>query len=179
MAPVDPTTTIRLKVHYTGPLGSHHMLFHGEVDQTAVDLVGDVADFVDLVSVLQFQGTVWDTAELAEAGSALFFPTSIWDTITGASGINPSGGSSPSAFFQIGGRDSTAGTRVKLYVFETFVTPNATMRISAGANASVDAIITELASIDNTISNIAGRVPEWYTYVNVGENDHLTHKART
>jgi len=178
MAATDPTTTSRLRVSYTGPFGTHTMLFHGELAQSEADLVGDVADFVDVAGALQFVGTVWSTAEYAAEGSPLFFPTSLWDPITVSASIGPDTGNGPANFLQFGGRDSTAGVRVKLYLYEVRISANSAMKVAGSANAAVQAVITELQSIDNTISNIAGRVPVWYEYANIGQNDFLTHKAR-
>jgi len=179
MAPTDPNTAPRLRVTYTGPFGTHTMLFHGNLGTDAGDLAGDVSDFIDQAKELQYDGTVWSTAEFADEGSNLFFAYPGWTPITSTTGNDPGVASSPSAFVQFGGRDASSGTRVKLYLFEVTQQATQTMRINAGESALVDAVITELKSVDNNIANIAGRTPIWYSYANVGQNDFLTHKARS
>ena len=178
MAPTDPNTAPRMRVKYTGPFGTHVQLLHGNLGTTAADLAGDIADYIDQVVAVQFNDVVWDTAEFADEGSPLFFPYGAWTPINGTSGENPGPGNGPSAFIQFGGRDSSSGTRVKLYVFETFVLPNDAMRIPSADSPQVAGVIDELNSVDNNIANIAGRTPIWYQYANLGENDYLTHKAR-
>lgn len=179
MAPVVPTTTNRLKVHYSGPFGEHTMLFHGATGTTAEDLAGDVADFIDQAVALQYSDVVWDTAEYAAAGSNIFLPYAAWTPINGTTAITPNPLSAPSAFCQFGGRAFGSGVRVKLYLFEVWTAGRDNMRILAGEEAGVDAVIAELSSVDNQIAAIDGETPVWKTYANVGQNDHLTRKARS
>jgi len=178
MPPVDPTTTMRIKAQYSGPLGTHKMLFHAQDGIDRAEFLGDVQDFVDLAAALQYDGTVWDSAEFADAGSALFFPMPEWAPITSTSGIDPAVASSPSTFLQWGGRTTGAGVRVKLYLFETYAGPTQNMKYLPGLSAAVDAVTTELQSEDNNIGAIDGGVVIWYSYANVGQNDYLTHRAR-
>lgn len=178
MAPVPPNTTMRLRVHYTGPFDSHTMLFHAQTGITVADFVGDVQDIVDQLVNIQYNGTVWATAELAAAGSPLFFPEASWTPITSGSGFNPAVGSGPSTFIQFGGRGLNNGVRVKLYAFETYLLPTNNMRYTAGENAAVDAVVTELLDANNNVGAIDGDVVGWYNYANSGQNDFITHRAR-
>lgn len=178
MAPVNPTTTIRIRAHYNGPMGDHTMLFHGVTGTALIDLQAAVAAFASLAGDLQYQGTSWTTAEFALAGSAIFLPVPGWvainDSSTNAANVN----SSPSRFLNWVGRDATVGTRVKLYLFEIYATAKQDMRWNAGEAAPIDAITDFLNDEASVIGNIAGRVPVWNDYANVGENDYLTHRAR-
>lgn len=179
MAPVDPTTTYRLKVSYTGPFGRHTMLFHDQlVGGSIANLEGDVLDFITQANDLMFNGVSFDQAEYALPGSNIFSPSGSWPGYVVSSFNTVTTGFAPSAFVQFGGRSIDTGVRVKLYLFEVAVAPNAKMRILPGANAVVDNAIGELNSADNSISAIDGTLVNWKTYVNVGQNDHLTHKAR-
>src|SRR3569623_185473 len=178
MAPINPTTTMRIRAHYVGPLGSHTMLFHAQDGIDRAEFIGDVQDAIDQMVARQYGTTSWNTAEFADAGESLFFPMDEWTPIASASGISPGTGSPPSAFLQFGGRTTGFGVRVKLYLFETYLAPTQNMRYTAGEAAVVDSVITELRSVDNNIGAINGGAVVWYTYANTGQNDYLTHKAR-
>lgn len=178
MAPINPTTTLRIRAHYSGPYGDHTMLFHGIAGATLTELVSDVADFASLVGPLQFQGTSWSTAEYANPGSTLFLPVPGWVAINDSSTNDAGPNDSPSRFLNWVGRDTSVGTRVKLYLFETYATAKSDMRWNAGESTAVDAVTDLLNNEASKIGNIAGRIPVWNDYANVGENDYLTHKAR-
>jgi hypothetical protein len=179
MAPVDPTTTMRIRARYAGPMGEHTMLFHAQDGIDRAEFLGDVQDFIDQAMLLQYAGTVWSDAEFADAGSALFFPMTDWTPITTTSTHNPNSSSTIAIYLQFGGRTTGAGTRVKLYLFETWLTANPDMRLPAGVVTELDNTLTELASVDNNIGAIDGGVVVWKNYANIGFNDHLTRKART
>lgn len=178
MAPVDPTTTKRIRAHYTGPFGSHTMLFHATTGLSDADFLGDVQDVVELLANIQYDGTVWDTAESAAAGSALFFPLATWTPITSGSAIGTTGHIGASTFIQFGGRTLTSGVRTKLYLFETYLPASDNMKYTPGENAGVDAVITELQSADSNLGAIDGDIVGWYSYANGGQNDFITHRAR-
>jgi len=177
MAPVDPTTTSRCRVHYSGPFGNHTMLFHGRTGVGEAALVSSVRNVIDLFAPLMFDGASFGSAEFAAAGSNLFFATT-WASIDSTGPENPVINNAPSLFIEFGARGDSDGVRAKLYLFESGFLPRADMRYQAGENADLDAAIAELQSQDSVIGNIAGTHVIWYSYVNVGENDYLTHKAR-
>lgn len=179
MAPIDPTTTWRYKVEYTGPAGTHHALFHGLLDGGALaDLRGDVADYVDLATALQWNGTVWSSAQYAIPGNAFFSDDPDWDPITASTAASYTSGSNPSTFLNFVGREIGGPVRAKLYLFETFLVGDNNLRYLAGEVAGVDAVITELNSVDSSLCSIAGNLITWKTYANLGFNDYLTHRAR-
>jgi len=179
MAPVDPTTTNRLRVHYTGPFGEHTMLFHGLLETSQAALRSAVAAVVSDMIGAQWDGTTWDTAEYAEAGSNLFFPDAVWDAITADNANNPTASSAPSAFLQFGGRGSEDGRRVKWYLFEVVTQGYNTMRIASSVTTTISNITNQLGTEVNSIGNIAGQPVNIYQYANVGQNDYLTRKARS
>jgi len=177
MAEVDPTTTCRLRLHYNGPFGEHTMLFHGRTGVSESALSGAVFNVVSTFAPLMFSDVVFTSAEFAAAGSPLFF-NSLWTTVNSTGPEDPTINSSPSTFMQFGGRGDSDGVRVKLYLFETGFQYRADMRYNAGENADLDDAIAQLQTQDSVIGNIAGNRVIWYNYVNVGQNDYLTHKAR-
>jgi hypothetical protein len=178
MAAVDPTTTVRVRAHYSGPLGNHTMLFHGQGGSPAADVIANVREVISLMTVLQYQDTVWDTAEVAEAGVNLFFPVVGWVAIVTTSTNDPDANSDPAKFLEFGGRDNSSGTRKKLYLFETYATTKSDMRWNAGEAAPIDDVIDALTAAPDCGANVAGRTVIWYTYANVGSNDYLVHRAR-
>jgi hypothetical protein len=179
MAPVNPLTTYRYKVTYAGPGGTHTALFHGELDGGSIaDLRGDVADYVDQAKQMQWSGTVWASAQFAVPGDAFFTDDPDWAPITAATAASYTTSSNPSMFLNFVGREISGPVRVKLYLFETFLVGDNQMRFQVGDVAGIDAIITELNSVDNQICSIAGNLVTWKTYANLGSNDYLTHRAR-
>lgn len=178
MPPIAPNHTTRYKVHYTGPFGSHTMLFHGAPEDTAATLRDLVAAAVQPLSGACWDGTVFNVGEFAAAGSNFFFADAGWTTIERVSTTNPGAEDGPSQFLQFGGRASNDGTRVKFYLFEQVYKGNAAMRLNYSENADVAAVLDVLNSFENTLSTISGRIPTWYNYANLGQNDYLTHKAR-
>jgi|SRR5690242_11562509 len=178
MPPTPPTTALRVKCHYTGPYGSHHMLFHGLNGEVLADVVTSIRTFIEAARQLQYTGTVWDSAEWADVGIHIFTPIDDWAPITSGSGISPSANNDPSRFLQFGGRAVSTGKRVKLYLFEEYLDTVPAMKYIAGANADVDASVAALNSGTSLVAAIDGHGPVWKTYVNVGSNDFLTHRAR-
>ena len=178
MAPIAPNTALRFRAHYTGPFGDHTMLFHAVTGTTLTDMTLAVAEFASTVGPLQYQGTIWSTAEYAMPGSNIFLPVPGWTAINDSSTNASTANSSPSRFLNWVGRDTSVGTRVKLYLFETYATAKNDMRWNAGESTAIDAVTDLLNSETSVIGNIAGRAPVWNDYANVGENDYLTHKSR-
>jgi hypothetical protein len=177
MAALPSNTTDRLRLHYNGPKGTHTMMLRAPDGETEAGLVEDAQNLVTLMVLAQFQGTVWDTADYAPAGSDVFLPEAGWTPITSASGINPSAGQAPSTFVEFGGR-SAGGRRVKLYLFETFFQYTDDMRYQSGESAILDDIVDQLNDAGSEICAIDGLATTWYSYVNVGQNDYITHRAR-
>lgn len=178
MAPVSPTTTNRLRLTYTGPFGTHTMVFHGRVGSTQSGLRAAVVAVVAAMTGFQWNTTVWDKAEYAPAGSNIFNIDTAWSTIVATNGNNPTAASAPSGFAQFGGRGNGDGVRAKWYLFEDVADSNATMRIQAGDNATIAGVISALEDNSAVIGNIAGSLLSIYQYANLGQNDYLTHKAR-
>ncbi len=178
MASVDPTTTSRMKVHYSGPFGEHTMLFHGELSSTQSELRTKVAEVVQDMSGMCWNGTTFFRAEYAAAASNLFFEDADWDAITRTSATNPGAADAPSHFIQFGGRTNPGGVRVKLYLFECALPDNEDMRYSVADSADVALVVADLNGPSQSIAAVNGIVAQWYAYANAGQNDYLTHKAR-
>lgn len=179
MPPTPPATTIRYKVHYTGPFNSHTMLFHGILGADPIVLRNAVRNVAIAMSGAQWNTTTWHAAEVALAGNTFFTADVGWTAVTRTSATNPSASSAPSHFANFGGRSPTTGKRVKFYLFEDTLGDTEDMRFSGPENADVAAIVNELISEDTVIGAIDGTDVVWYNYANVGQNDFLTHKARS
>jgi len=178
LTPVNPTTTLRIRAHYTGPFGDHTMLLHAVLGATLSEFQSAVATLIVLFQPLQWDGTTWPTAEFASPGSNIFLPVRAWTPIYQSSTITPDYNACPSMFLNWAGRDTTVGTRVKLYLFETYINIRKDMRWNHGENSVVDAVVDALNDESSVIGNIAGRIPVWNNNGIVGENAYLTHKAR-
>ena len=177
MAPLPVNGTDRLKCTYSGPFGTHTMVFRAPDGETHAGLLADVQALVPFLAACQYDGTVWGTAEYSASGSDIFLPEVDWIAITSDSGVNPAGTNGPSAFLEFGGR-SAGGRRVKFYLFETFFSPNDKMKIEQGQSTLVDDVVGQLNDDGSEICAIDGLVTTYYTYANVGQNDYITHRAR-
>jgi len=178
MAPTPPNTTARMKVHYNCPGGSHKMLFHKVASATDAAFQESVAVVTIAMAFLLYTGGSFDAAEFAEAGSPFFNPAA-WEAVPATSGVTFTAASnSASNFLQWGGRSSSSGKRVKLYLLQPLDLDNSRMRFLTGENARMDGVITALIGENTQIGNIAGEAVVWQLYTNCGENDHLTHRAR-
>jgi len=179
MTPTPPNTTIRYKVHYSGPFNEHTMLFHGLTGIDPIVLRTSVQNVVIAMSGAQWNTTTWHTAEVALAGSDIFNVDVGWTDVTRSSATNPAADDAPSHFAQFGGRSPTTGKRAKWYLFEDTMGDTADMRFSGGENADVAAIVAAFVAESDVIGAIDGTDLVFYNYANVGQNDHLTHKARS
>lgn len=176
MAPADPTATMRLKVKYNGPFGTHTLLLHAKDGVSSTTFIADAIALLNQLAKLLYSTAAFTDALLALAGSDIFNAIT-FSGIASTGPTVPDINSSPSTFIQFGGR-STDGKRVKLYLFESGFLPRADMRYQAGENADLDDTVALLNDPSSSIATITGENPIWYNYVNVGQNDYLTHKAR-
>lgn len=176
MAPTPPNTTKRLRCTYSGPFGTHQMLFHAVLGATDADFIAAVRAVVAEMVQVQYNGTNWSAAELADAGSSFSFPVT-WTPIVSASGATPGNGNLPGNFLNWAGRDGD-GVRVKLYLFEVAALGQADYRYNFGEAGSVDDIVTTLTANDGLIGTIAGGVPTWKSYANFGVNDFIVRRSR-
>jgi hypothetical protein len=128
---------------------------------------------------LLYTGSVFDNAEVAAAGSNIFNPVD-WDPISATSGISFTAASNPASnFLQWGARAPSSGKRAKLYLLQPIALANSKMRFQTGDDSRIDLVTDALVEAADIIGNVAGEFVVWKTYANAGENDHLTHTART
>jgi len=177
MAPADPTATMRLKVLYSGPFGNHTMLLHAKDGVSSGDFISDAIALLNQMAKLMYSAAVFTDALLAFAGSDIFNAIT-FTAIPSTGSVTPTINSAPSTFIQFGGR-STDGRRVKLYLFESGFEYRSDMRYQSGENTDLDDTVAMLNDEASTIGTITGAAPVWKSYVNVGQNDYLTHKARS
>lgn len=176
MTPVPAHTASQLRVMYTGADAEHSMLFHGVAGSAEADLIAAAHAVCTLMALGCWTGTAFHSAEYTAAGATVSHPVT-WTAINAPGGSDPSPNRSPGRFIQAGGRDG-AGKRVKLYLFSTGAVANPTMRLIYGASAYVSNLLDALTANDGIIGTVAGGVPTWKAYLNIGENDYITHRAR-
>jgi hypothetical protein len=178
MAPADPIAQIRYRVSYVGPFNRHTMLFHSVGASSLIDLRTGVAAIITAMASCVWETAVFDRAEVAAAGSPFFFPDADWVSISSTTADNPSPLAAPSQFVQWGARAPSDGRRAKWYLFESIMSNSTTMRIPEFVNAAVDAVTNALQDNGDVVGTITGSQYVVYRYANVGQNDHITHKAR-
>lgn len=178
MAPTDPTTALRMKVHYSGIFGAHVMLFHGQTGVALAALAASVANIINQMKDACWDQTRFDVAEYSNPGSNIFLPYAPWTPVQSASTFAPQLGDAPSAFVQFGGRSTSTGKRAKWYLFNSRIPDNFKMRVPLGSVGAVDGVIAALDNESGVIGAIDGSELGIYKYANVGQNDYLTHKAR-
>lgn len=176
MAPVDPLTTDRLKVHYTGPFGEHTMTFHKVTAATSGDFIDDVRTVLTKLAALLWATGKFLDAAYALAGSPIFTPLS-WVPINSTGSVTPDEAGDPARFLQFGGR-SVTGVRTALYLFETPAGMKSDMRYDPGEFSAIDEVIAALIAASDTIGVADGTPAFWKNYANVNDNDFLVHKAR-
>lgn len=178
MALYDPNASARLRCPYQGPYGTHTMLLRGALTGIESDLVNSLLALLPEFANWQYDGTVWTNPEFAAPGSHFYTPVDGWTDYTVDNAIGTSATDAPSAFLNMCGRSPSTGRRTKLYLFEQPLTGRNNMRILSGDNANVASLIDTLNGIDVQLDAIDGTPVTWKGYVNVGQNDYLTHKAR-
>lgn len=178
MAPIDPTTSARLKLGYEGPYGRHTLLLRGGIDGIETDLTDAALLLIDEFQNWQYDGTVWDTAEFATGGVHFYTPVDSWTPITIDNAIGTSAADVPSRFMNMCGRSTATGRRTKLYLFEVAENGGHSMRLTAAENANVATLVDGLNGVGINLAAVDGTPVVWKNYVNFGQNDYLTHRAR-
>lgn len=178
MAPVPPYSTTSYRVSYTGPLGSHNCVFHGQPGVTDAELRGYVAQVVGLAVNLQYDNTNWHSGAIRQVGSNLWITDSAWTPIIADNAAGVPTEASPAAYVGFVGLGITTHVRVRFFLFETPISTDRTMRINPGANANVDAMVALLNDVDVELCSADGDLAAWKPYANVKTNDFITKRVR-
>ena len=178
MAALPVDTTSRLKLFYTGPYGSHTMTIHGGIDSTEDDLVANTPAMLNEFANWQYDGTVWTAAQFAPAGQNFFNDVTDWAPFTVDNAIGTASTDVPSRFINLAGRSPSTARRTKLYLFEVATNGDNNMRGLPGENVNIAALIDAFNGEDIQLCAIDGTPVIWKSYINYGQNDYLTHRAR-
>lgn len=179
MAPADPLLTFRVVASYTGPRGSHTMLFHGDRNASLLDVVSDVRTLIEEMTILQLDTTTWDSAVLYEPDSNISFPLT-WDPIVADTSYTATSANPEGYFGQFGGRASN-GRRFKLYLYELGLGTTRDNRIGAEELTDVGTVIAAIndAYVLGNLRTIAnGAIAQAYPYMNLNLNDYLVRRSR-
>jgi hypothetical protein len=154
------------------------MLFHFQAGTTSDDALTTITSVVDAMANAQWDGTSWDQMEFAVGGSDIFAPVG-WAAVTADTGFNPTGDSPPSNYVNFLGRSPTTGVRARWFLFENPLAGDNQMRYTRGEKTQVDDVVDALvtAALDN-LGAIDGTGITIKLYANLGQNDHLTKRAR-
>jgi hypothetical protein len=179
MADYVANNTRRLKVHYTGPRGSHTMLFRNTgLLSTMASLIASARAVIGEFVHLQVNGYSWGEAEGADEGSDIFLPVVWGSPILSGGGLDADNLTPYGAYAQFVGR-STVGSRASFYLLG-ITTPNITAnnRLVASEDSFLTAAIAALNSSTSNLCAIDKGGFVLKNYCNTGINKHLARVAR-
>lgn len=176
MAPTPDVYTDRYWLRYQGAGGTHEMLFRFLPATPDADAKAKILEVVTTLKVFVPVTTSFNGMRFAAAGSVNSFPTT-WASVAGTNGAGVPANGAP-AFFTWVGRDS-GGTRIRLTLLGTVDQPDANYRRTPAESPSVAAVIASLRDVTPTaIVTVAGLIPIWADYANVGYNAYFQRKLR-
>jgi len=178
MPVTPPQTSARLKIHYNGPYGDHVMLIRGGTDTSESTMVEMAMDLVGVMKVLNYNTVVYGSVEYAPAGQTFFNEVTGWTPVTAGGASGPASSDVPSRFLNFCGRSPSTGKRTKIYLFETYVNGDNSMRLSIAESVPISNVVDVLNDSANFFCAVDGTPCNWKAYANAGQNDYLTHRAR-
>jgi hypothetical protein len=177
MADFLSSNTRRLRVLYTGPRGSHVMLFRNSGDASTMAALITAARAAATAFIgLQWTTTSWISAEGAEQDSDIFLPVVWGAAITAGGAANPTNADPFGFYGQFVGR-STAGSRVSWYLYNVNTSISSANNRFTPAESAVVSTITA-ALVANTLCAIDRNPFVMKQYANTGYNDHLVRVSR-
>lgn len=175
MAPMLDVLTDIYHVDYEGPHGRHSLQFRFPAG-TAVEVEQAAAiSIVNALKVFVPVGVSFLGARVQAAASPNSFPTT-WSPIAGTNATNLSGWQYPQ-FISFVGR-SLEGRRVRVTLQGAQFANDDDYRLPAQGNAQVTAVLTQLKTAAPQIRTIAGTIPVWNEYANIGWNAYFQRKRR-
>ena len=172
MAPLDPKSTPRFRIHYSTVTTEHTLQLRS---QASPGVVGGIIDdfFLALGDAVSSRTNLF--TEFAPTGSDVFNPVTtgfegqLYGTITGDPETNAW------AYTFIG--RSSGGRRTRIAVFGALFL-GSDYRIESSVSPTVAAAIAVLTANGSNIVCIDGLTPIWKAYVDVQVNDHWVKKLR-
>lgn len=178
MAPVPPNTTGRLRLTYTGPRGTHKMLFHAVSGFTRDATVTGARQVVFQMAGVQYAGTTWTDAEWSAPGTNFFVPFDFLDIAAPAENPTPTDADPSAKFLSFVGRSETTGVRKRLFLFNAAYTFQADLRREGPESAAIDSILDALNTNVNNIAAIDGTRVTFKDYANQGLHDYWVRQDR-
>lgn len=179
MADYLATNTQRYKVLYTGPRGTHHMIFRFPTGTSLANMTSQVRTVLGEMKGLTLEGTQFESAELAPEGSEVFLPVDFGAVIVSNSATGVTAQDEYGRYVNFVGR-STGGSRVAFYLFNVHKgTASANNRLTAAENAVVGTVIPTLAGSGINICAIDQNPFVMKSYANTGINDAVAKKSRS
>jgi len=175
MPSIDPTNTAVYFLDYTTCGEQHTMQMRCEPTTTDSDASGTIGAFLTAISSNLYELTVY-ALRFRQAGSHTSLPA-VW---SGAATYGSGAGAHAftANYIDFVGRD-TDGVRVRVEVFgATNVTLGGDYRISGSESTIIGDAIAELTSDANMFWTVAGNVPVWNNYANIGVNAYWRNKIR-
>lgn len=173
------TNTKRLKVLYTGPRGTHHMIFRFPQVQSEATMISQVRTVITNMAALTFEGTNFEAAEVADEGSEVFLPVAWGAAIPGTSTIAVGVNDEYGRYVNFVGR-TTGGSRVAFYLFNVrSSTGTANNRLTATEQPLVATIINSLQASGVNFVGIDQNPFVMKSYANTGINDAVAKKSRS
>jgi hypothetical protein len=178
MTPLPEDANDRYIVEYLGLNGQYSMQFRASAAGAPnPDVVTGIRSFLTALLPVVFDDVTFTGVNYISAGTGFANPVSGWTALVGTATGNQLLRDSP-AFITFVGRGTT-GRRVRHFVYETNVLPDANYRVNLGDNATIDAALVILNGPGWPCRDIASTKPLFKLYVNTGFNAYKQRKLRT
>lgn len=176
LAPLPPDNTKRYFINYAADTYRHSIQCRVASSVSDADAVGELSDFVGILSASAYSSTTWDGLDVAALGSNVRNPVSGWTPITGSQGGDAADLLRPFFFTAVG--RATSGRKTKFEMFGMSFTTNAVWRITTADDAAVVDVVDWLVDHPLYFVAIDGTSPVWSYYLNFNYADHWVDVAR-
>lgn len=178
MADYLATNTPRLKVLYTGPRGTHHMIFRFAPATSIANMVSQTRTIIGELKGFTLETTSFESAEHAAEGSEVFLPVDWGAAILSNSATAVTANDEYGRYVNFVGR-STGGSRVAFYLFNVYRnTGTANNRLTNAENAAVGPALATFAGSGINLVAIDQNPVVMKSYCNTGINDAVAKKSR-
>lgn len=178
MADYVASNTKRLKVLYTGPRGSHHMVFRFPEVQSEVTMIGQARAVCASFGAFTLEGTQFESAEVAHEGSEVFLPVTWGAPVPSTSATGVTAQDEYGRYLNIIGR-TTGGSRVAFYLFNAHKgIATANNRLTSAENPNLTTIFDAFTTEGINMVGIDQNPFVLKSYANTGINDAVAKKSR-